>query len=111
MRCTLRRFAVSWWRLASKLTSHVLAIARSAAANIGVHSSHSIIIFPGYMPGSRSVGSYGSPNFPGSSDSEELACNARDLGSNTGSVRSARERNGNPFQYSFLENPVDTEAW
>ena len=66
MRCTLRRFAVSWWRLASKLTSHVLAIARSAAANIGVHSSHSIIIFPGYMPGSRSVGSYGSPNFPGS---------------------------------------------
>ena len=63
------------------------------------------------MPGSRSVGSYSSPNFPGGSDSEESACNAGDLGSNTGSVRSARERNGNPLQYSFLENPVDTESW
>ena len=63
------------------------------------------------MPGSRSVGSYGSPNFPGGSDSEESACNAGDLGSNTGSVRSTRERNGNPLQYSFLENPDDTESW
>ena len=101
MLCTLRRFAISWWRLASKLTSHVPAIARSAATNTGVHLSHSVMIFPGRMPGIWNVGSYGGPNFPGSSDSEESACNAGDLGSNTGSVTATRERNGNPLSYSF----------
>ena len=25
--------------------------------------------------------------------------------------RSSREKNGNPFQYSCLENPMDREAW
>ena len=41
----------------------------------------------------------------------ESACKAGDLGSMTGSERSAGEGNDNPLQYSFLENPVDRGAW
>ena len=39
------------------------------------------------------------------------ACNAGDLGSILGSGRSPGEGNGNPFQYSCLENPMDRGAW
>ena len=35
----------------------------------------------------------------------------RDLGSIPGSGRSTGEGNGNPFQYSCLENPTDRGAW
>ena len=45
--------------------------------------------------------------FPGDSDGKESACNAGDLGSITGSGRSSGEGNGNLFQYSCLENPID----
>ena len=38
-------------------------------------------------------------------------CNARDPGSIPGSGRSRGEGNGNPLQYSCLENPMDGEAW
>ena len=34
-----------------------------------------------------------------------------DLGSIPGSGRSPREGNGNPLQYSCLENPMDRRAW
>ena len=37
---------------------HVLAIINSAAVNIGVHVSFSILASSGYMPGSGIVGSY-----------------------------------------------------
>ena len=36
---------------------------------------------------------------------KNLACNAGDSGSIPGSGRSPREGNGNPLQYSCLENP------
>ena len=39
------------------------------------------------------------------------ACNAGDLGSIRGSGRSPGEGNGNPLQYSCLENPMDGGAW
>ena len=39
------------------------------------------------------------------------ACNAGDLGSIPGLGRSPGEENGNPLQYSCLENPMDGEAW
>ena len=45
------------------------------------------------------------------SDSEESACNAGDLGSVFGLGRSPGEGNGNPLQYSCLENPMDRDAW
>ena len=41
----------------------------------------------------------------------ESACNAGDLGLIPGSERFPREGNGNPLQYSCLENPVDRGAW
>ena len=45
--------------------------------------------------------------FPGGSDSKASACNVGDPGSIPGSGRSPGEGNGNPLQYSCLENPMD----
>ena len=50
-------------------------------------------------------------DFSGSSDYEESACNAGDPGLIPGLGRSTGEGNGNPLQYSCLENPLDREAW
>ena len=44
-------------------------------------------------------------------DSLRSACNVGDLGSIPGSGRSPGEVNGNPLQYSCLENPMDRGAW
>ena len=49
--------------------------------------------------------------FLGSSDGKASAYNEGDLGSIPGSGRSPGEGNGNPFQYSCLENPMDGGAW
>ena len=43
--------------------------------------------------------------FPGGSDDKESACNSGDLGSIPGWGRSPGEGNGNPPQFSCLENP------
>ena len=40
-----------------------------------------------------------------------LPKNAGDVGLTLGSGRSPGERNGNPFQYSCLENTMDRGAW
>ena len=37
--------------------------------------------------------------------------NAGDMGSIPGLGRSPEEGNGNPLQYSCLENPMDREFW
>ena len=44
-------------------------------------------------------------------DTKESACNARDPGSIPGWERSLGEGNGNPLQYSCLENPIGRGAW
>ena len=49
--------------------------------------------------------------FPHSSVGKESACNAGDLGSIPGLGKPPGEGNGNPFQYSCLENPMDRGAW
>ena len=49
--------------------------------------------------------------FPDGSEVKVSACNAGDLGLIPGSGRSPGEGNGNPFQYSCLENPMDGGAW
>ena len=49
--------------------------------------------------------------FPGGSDGKESACNIGDLGLIPGLGRSPGEGNGNPLQYSCLENSVDRGAW
>ena len=46
-----------------------------------------------------------------SSDGKESACTAVEPGSIPGSGRSPGEGNGNPLQYSCLENPMDGGAW
>ena len=43
--------------------------------------------------------------FPGGTDGKESACNVGDMGSIPGLERSPGEGNGNPLQYSCLENP------
>ena len=45
------------------------------------------------------------------SEDKASACNAGDLGSIPGLGRSPGEGNGNPLQYSCLENPMDRGAW
>ena len=62
---------------------HVLAIVNSMAMNIGVHVSFSISVSSVYMPSSGIAGSYGGFG----------------------------EGNGDPLQYSCLENPMDRGAW
>ena len=47
----------------------------------------------------------------GGSDGKASACNAGDLGSIPGLGRSPGEGNGNPLQYSRLENSMDGGAW
>ena len=50
-------------------------------------------------------------SFPGSSVSKESAFSAEDSGSILGLERSPGEGNGNPLQYSCMENPMDRGAW
>ena len=49
--------------------------------------------------------------FPSGSDVKESAHNAGDPGLIPGSGRSPGEGNGNPLQYSCLENSMDRGAW
>ena len=49
--------------------------------------------------------------FPGGSAGKESAYNAGDLGSIPELGRSPGGGNGNPLQYSCLENPMDREVW
>ena len=49
--------------------------------------------------------------FLGISNGEESACNTGDLGLIPELGRSSGEGNGNPIQYSCLENPMDRGAW
>ena len=50
-------------------------------------------------------------DFPGGSDSKVSVYNAGGLGSIPGLGRFPGEGNGNPLQYSCLENPMDRGAW
>ena len=49
--------------------------------------------------------------YPGGSDGKESVCNAGDLVSIPFLGRPAGEGNGNPLQYSCLENSMDRGAW
>ena len=48
---------------------------------------------------------------PGGSVVKNLPANAGDEGLIPGSGRAPGKGNGNPLQYSFLENPMDRGAW
>ena len=49
--------------------------------------------------------------FCGGLDGRESTCKAGDSGSIPGLERLPGEGNGDPLQYSFLENSMDTGAW
>ena len=49
--------------------------------------------------------------FPGGSEVKASAWNVGDPGSIPGLARSPGEGNGNPLQYSYLENPMEGGAW
>ena len=49
--------------------------------------------------------------FPGGSEDKASACNVGDPGSIPGLGKSPGEGNGNPLQYSCLENPMERGAW
>ena len=49
--------------------------------------------------------------FPHSSVGKDSVCNAGDPGSIPGLGRFPGEGNGNPFQYSCLENSIDRGDW
>ena len=55
--------------------------------------------------------SYPLRGFPGGSEVKASAWNAGDLGSIPESGRPPGEGNGNPLQYSCLENPMEGGAW
>ena len=50
-------------------------------------------------------------DFSGGSDGKASVYNEGDLGSIPGLGRFPGEGNGNPLQYSCLENPMDGGAW
>ena len=54
---------------------------------------------------------YNADDFPGGSDGKASAYYTGELVSIPGSGRSSGEGNGNPLQYSWLENPMDRGAW
>ena len=49
--------------------------------------------------------------FPGGSEVKTSVSNAGDPGSIPESGRSPGEGNGNPLQYSYLENPINRGTW
>ena len=49
--------------------------------------------------------------FPGGSVVKNLPANAEEVGLSPGSGRSPGGGNGNPLQYSCLDNPMDRGAW
>ena len=51
------------------------------------------------------------PSFPGGSDDKESACDTGNERSIPGSGRCPGGGNGNPLQYSCLENPMERGAW
>ena len=50
-------------------------------------------------------------NNEGGSDGKKSACKVGDLGLTPGSGRSPGEGNGNPLQYSCVENSIYRGAW
>ena len=67
--------------------------------------THSYCVIIGYDVSPFTLG------LPWRLSSKESACNAGEAGSVPELGRSPGERNGNPLQYSCLEDPMDRGAW
>ena len=66
---------------------------------------------PGIEPESPALQADAFKGFPDGSEVKASACNVGDQGLIPGLGRSPGEGNGNPLQYSCLENPMDGGAW
>ena len=81
----------------------------------GFYKHHHYLISKHFLPftvlAKKSIFTLYIKGFPGGSDGKASACNVGDPGSIPGSGRSSGEGNGNPLQYSCLENSMDGEAW
>ena len=64
-----------------------------------------------WLSGRRGASPGGIRHLTGGSDSKESACNAGDPDLIPESGRSPGGGNGDPLQYSCLENPTDRGAW
>ena len=62
-------------------------------------------------PGEKYILYYSHECFPPGSDGKEPACNSGDLALIPGWGRTPGEENGNPLQYSCLENSMERGAW
>ena len=69
------------------------------------------MVFPLYIFLSKFPLLIRTSDFPGGSDGKASAYNVGDLGSIPGLEKSSGEGNGNPLQYSCLENPMDGGTW
>ena len=87
-----------------KEVSSIISQISVTAFNISVLLKvHDIIILLGFI--------FCVLGFSGDSDGKQSVCNAEEPGSIPGSGRSPGEGNGNPLQYSCLENSMDRRAW
>ena len=68
----------------------------------------SVLFSKGKVANSRTIGYH--MGFPGDSDRKESTCNVGNPGSIPRLGRSPGEGNGNPLQYSCLENTLDRGA-
>ena len=73
-----------------------------------IHTHISFLNIPEININRRSTKGEG---FPGGSEVKLSASSVGDPGSIPGLGRSLGEGNGNPLQYSCLENPMDRGAW
>ena len=73
-------------------------------------AGHSIKQVPGGLP-EKVAFEKDFKEFPGGSDGKESVCNARNPGLIPGPGKSPGGGNGNPLQYSCLENSMDRGAW
>ena len=87
-----------------KYKSIVLLLCQAKRAPVGSGPS---------KPVCPNLGGFGETliDFSRGSEVRAFACNAGDLSSIPGSGRSPGEGNGNPLQYSCLENHMDRGAW
>ena len=67
--------------------------------------------WPGSVARGLLLQSRGAAGFPGCSDGKKSICNAGDAALIPGLGRSPGEGDGNPQQYSCLENSMDRQAW
>ena len=86
-------------------------LSTKSACNRNLHWAPSMALFPrviSQLPATRWL--HWTSGSPGGSDGKEPACSGGDPGSTPGSGRSPGEGNGNPLQYSCLENSTDRGA-